>query len=387
MREESIVVACDAGIPVVLATTRRAAQLIDRLAEDLLVAGAEVEIVSDIERAPARITAALDRLERPTVIALCHTPEDGDLAVVRALIAAHPGPGHHCVEVGSPGAATALRPVLSAMRELVRHSSDPGIGAVLEAARRSDQATSDAMVMPPPRPIAAPTPMIQQARRRPWHAWAWTLCASAAASAMISTVVLLASEAPASGPSGHREHDALAPAPGKPNHNPTVAERPSPRAELPLPIVRIAAQGPAAVAPIEAPAVDPTPIEPAAALPVATASPIEHDALAIAIERHQAIVDRDVIAHLVVGDRDWYGAMTTCRARGFWRTSGWRVPTVDELRSLARTRAFGDAEVWSSRRGAVDNAAAITVAMRGGTSHAVDKHTSAMTTICVKDRG
>jgi hypothetical protein len=157
-----------------------------------------------------------------------------------------------------------------------------------------------------------------------------------------------------------------------------------PRSSAPLPSVHVAAQGPAP-SPVIEPGPEPA-LEPIVAAPPSETTPSESE-LDVAIRQRKAIVDNGLIAHLVLGDRDWYAAMNTCRARGFWRTGGWRVPSVAELRSLARTRAFADAVVWSTRRGSADPESAVTVTMRAGTTSTTDKHSTEIATICVKDRG
>jgi hypothetical protein len=126
---------------------------------------------------------------------------------------------------------------------------------------------------------------------------------------------------------------------------------------------------------------------PAPTLELAAQGPASaSDELDLAIRRGRAIEVGDLVAHLVAGDRDWYHAMDTCRGRGFWGTSGWRVPTVAELRAIARTRTFPDRAAWSTRRGASDATAAIAVTLVGGTTETVDKNAGDIATICVKRR-
>lgn len=379
MRENSIVVACDAGIPVVLAATRRAAQQLERLAEDLLVAGAELEILSGIERAPGRLAETLDRLDRPAVVALCFTAEDLELDLVRTMIAEHGGAGHLRIEYEIGCGGSGLHPVVAAMRELERRNSDAAIPAIAEIVAQRGEHVSDAILVPPLLPVVAARETLARPRRR--GAWAWALGTAASASAAAICFVAL-EPAPAAPMARSSDGDAFAlvtpkPAPAAPE--PRIS---APSPATPLPSVHVAAQGPiASPAPIVA--LDPS--VPPSAPPTETAS--GETELDVAIHHRKAIVDHGVVAHRVEGDRDWYAAMTTCRARGFWRTGGWRVPSVAELRSLARTRAFTDAVVWSTRRGAEDPETAVTVTMRAGTTTTTDKRSTTIATICVKDRG
>ncbi len=380
MLNESIVVACDGGIPVVLAATRRAAGLLERLAEDLIVAGAELEIVTDIDRAPARLAETIDRLDRPAVIALCHTAEDIELGPARAMIAACPGDHHDLeCELGDDRSPAALRPVLAAMRELVRGSSDDALGVLFEEVRQRGEPITDSFVPPPP-PVEAIAPRKRAPGKR--HAWAWGTIAGAVTSAMVVALVLLADRRaalPAGGTDDafattHPRTDTRpAPAATRSSSAPRVrpAPQPTPNAvELPpqrMPELHVAAQGPAAEA--EAPA------------------PAPEDELALAIRRGRALELDGLVVHLVTGERDWFGAMNTCRARGFWGTGGWRVPTVNELRAIARTRAFADRPAWSNRRGGRDASTAVAISLVGGAHTTFDKRSRDAVTICVKDRG
>jgi hypothetical protein len=380
MRENSIVVACDAGIPVVLAATRRAAQQLERLAEDLLVAGAELEILSGIERAPARLAETLDRLDRPAVLALCFTAEDVELDALRAMLAEHGGAGHMRIEceIGCGRGSAGLHPVIAAMRELERRNSDAARTPVVEIVQLRGEHVSDAILVPPLLPVVAASEALARPRRRGSRAWAWALGAAASASAALSIAVLApAAAAPTKTVEGGDAFAAVAPKPA-PAAGPEARTSALPRSSAPLPSVHVAAQGPA-----PSPIIEP---EPSVAAPPGDATPGESE-LDVAIRQRKAIVDEGLVAHLVAGDRDWYAAMNTCRARGFWRTGGWRVPTVAELRSLARTRAFADAVVWSTRRDAEDPQSAVTVTMRAGTTTTTDKRSTEISTICVKDRG
>lgn len=367
MSEESIQLACDAGVPVLLAATRRAASKLERLAEDLLVAGAEVEIVTDVEHAPCRFGEAIVRLDRPAVVALCHTHDDVDLAAVRAMIGAEPADRHRIVDcrVDDRGGLPA-RTVLSAMRDLARGAAEPSLAEVIDEVRKQGEPITESIVLPPKPPTPAPK------KRR--SAWAWGAGAAAMAATTIIAVVL-AADAPVH---TAREPETMA---ATPTSAPILA-RTQPAA-TPSERPRTRPQPPAKAAPLPlAPAPAPT-LELAAQGPSTDAA---SDELTLAIRRGRAIAVGDLVAHLVVGDRDWFGAMNTCRARGFWGTSGWRVPTVAELRAIARTRSFPDRFAWSTRRGAGDAMSAIAVTLVGGTTETVDKHAGDVATICVKRR-
>ncbi|HWB81371.1 MAG TPA: hypothetical protein VG755_40690 [Nannocystaceae bacterium] len=369
MSEESIELACDAGVPVLLAATRRAAPKLERLAEDLLVAGAEVEIVSDVEHAPCRFGEALVRLDRPAVIALCHTHDDLELAAVRAMIGAEPLERHRLVEchVDDRGGA---RTVLLAMRDLVRGAAEPSLAEVIDEVRKKGEPITETIVLPP-------KPGVSVAKKRR-SAWAWGAGAAAMAATTIIAVVL-ATDPPAQ-PHGT---DAMAATRAPAASTPTQLA--SPRAQTPVATQPLAISEPLVVAPV-----DPLPLVPAptpkleleAQGPAADAP----DDLELAIRRGRALAIDGLVVHMVTGDRDWFHAMDTCRGRGFWGTSGWRVPSVAELRTIARTRSFPDRPAWSTRRGASDALAAVTVTLVGGATETVDKHAGDIATICVKSR-
>lgn len=370
MSEESIQLACDAGVPVLLAATRRAAPKLERLAEDLLVAGAEVEIVSDIEHAPARFGEALVRLDRPAVIALCHAHDDIDLAAVRAMLAAEPLERHRVVDCHvDEHSAIAARTVMTAMRDLARGAAEPSLAEVIDEVRKKGEPITETIVLAPKPAVTAP--------RKRRNAWAWGAGAAAMAATTIIALVL-ATDPPA------QTHDADAMAATRTPAAPTLA-RTQP---APIPVER--PQPPATTRPlaIAEPLVVTQPLAPTPKLELEAQGPAADtpDDLEVAIRRGRAIAVGDLVAHMVTGDRDWFHAMDTCRARGFWGTSGWRTPTVAELRAIARTRSFPDRPAWSTRRGANDALAAVTVTLVGGVTETVDKHAGDIATICVKSR-
>ena len=368
MSEESIQLACDAGVPVLLAATRRAAPKLERLAEDLLVAGAEVEIVSDVEHAPARFGEALVRLDRPAVIALCHTHDDIDIAAVRAMLATEPLDRHRVVECHvDERSAIAARTVMMAMRDLARGAAEPSLAEVIDEVRKKGEPITETIVLPPKPAVTAPK------KRR--NAWAWGAGAAAMAATTIIALVL-ATDPPAQTHGADAMAATTAPATStlaRTQPAPTRVERPQPPATTrPLAIAEplVVTQPPAPKLELEAQG-------PTAGTP---------DDLDVAIRRGRAIEVGDLVAHMVTGDRDWFHAMDTCRGRGFWGTSGWRAPTVAELRAIARTRSFPDRPAWSTRRGANDALAAVTVTLVGGATETVDKHAGDIATICVKSR-
>jgi hypothetical protein len=113
--------------------------------------------------------------------------------------------------------------------------------------------------------------------------------------------------------------------------------------------------------------------------------PDDRTPLDVAIARGYVTVHRDlVVAPAILGHRRWYDAMTTCRARPFWTTRGWRVPTRKELVALARVHAIPRAPAWSSSRAGRDSAFIIDGADAAVTPEA--KAEASAITICVRRR-
>lgn len=408
MPDAAIDLACDAGTAVVLAATGRAAPRLDRLAEDLLVAGAQVEIFRDVECDPWAAIAAIEALEQPAIVALCVGDGDDDgIAPLRNACDALAHRGHRVVVCDRPGEHATLSTVLGAMRDLARgdRENEEVLIDLFEEVRNSSEPISATIAVPVI--VRAPVVAVAAPRaRRDASAWKWGGVAAIGAAALVAAIVPWGDRGNVKPPSiassiALPEAAALPSASSiarsarvqaEPEAKPKSARPKTPRPEIvtKLPVLELAAQGPAVVVPTihrdppssERPAAAPPSDDVVAAPHAEDAS--KEDALANAIRRGRAVVVGDLVVHAVDGDRDWFSAMNTCRSRGFWHTSGWRVPTVAELVGIARARVFANVPAWSTQRSARDSTFAVAIAMVSGARSSVDKHDTNVTTICVR---
>jgi hypothetical protein len=81
---------------------------------------------------------------------------------------------------------------------------------------------------------------------------------------------------------------------------------------------------------------------------------------------------------------DWYAAATACRARSVDGTRGFRLPSIDELRSLRRRGLVSSGrDQWSGTRVFGRARENWVLVARGGLT-AVDKDASAAYVVCVR---
>lgn len=85
------------------------------------------------------------------------------------------------------------------------------------------------------------------------------------------------------------------------------------------------------------------------------------------------------------GDRNWYEAMTMCRAMSFWGAGGWQLPTAKQARALARARLLPDNRMWTATRADREGKQAFAIDGRYGRYEKRDKHDAFPNAVCVRE--
>lgn len=154
-----------------------------------------------------------------------------------------------------------------------------------------------------------------------------------------------------------------------PTEGPFAPEAPSVIEARPNPgmLPELAAQGPQ------------TPLSPAGTVDRRPVDPLRE---AIA-HGHVKIVNGLAVSRVVAGDRDWRRAMTLCKARAFWKSTGWRTPSRKQLAALSRARLLDPGTYWSSTRVDVQGLSAMMFDTSNARSVAHDKHHQASHTVCI----
>ena len=90
-----------------------------------------------------------------------------------------------------------------------------------------------------------------------------------------------------------------------------------------------------------------------------------------------------MIITVLDGERTWREAMTACKKRPYAGLRGWRVPTLQTARELARADVLPPSTFWSSTRG--DRTGQQAYALEDGSNPTrVAKDDVAPTTVCVR---
>ncbi len=382
-----IVVTCDAGIRVVLLGASEIAAEIGTAAEDLLADGAQVEVVTGIDRAPARLVEAVRRTHGPALFVVCRGIGALDVAGLRALFDDAATLGQHFFDCDLDDRTTLARRITAELTRVA--SAQHGT----EAAVPSDTAIDDLFEAASSRsePVAAPAhdevsgvvsfrePWLQEPQRAAIEAdrrQARGLVLAGLGLACVFALFVAAQVGRVAPPSPVPAVEPAAPAVER---TPAIVADPTPAPTKPAaaPVLVPAIPVPVVVS-VPEPAPEPAP------LPVAGDDRTQLD---IAIERKLVALHRGLaVAAPIMGERPWTEAMTSCRVRPFWHVRGWRVPTRKELVTLARAGVLPDAPVWSSTRG--DRRGTTSVIVHGhdaGISVAPRDEASAVT-VCVKRR-
>lgn len=376
MNVAPIDIAYEAGVPVVLFATRRAAAQIHPLAEDLIVEGAAVEVIAGVDGDHAVVEEALARVPEPRVLAVVCLAMERVPAGVRQRCDVCAGAQTRVVTCEIvPGlvrgaVGTIVEAMRAAQRDVAAEQHEGQALATVIADLRADghDSCDDLPVVAPAPVIAADSRVPPPVRRR------WPLAVLPVAAALALAVVLGGGPRPSPSPSlASPPPSAIAEAP--PRIDGTSARRQP----------EFAAQGPSAPR-VPAP---PPPIDAVMAAPeTPPSSPVavaRDDVLSQAIARGRVRRVDDLLVYPLAGERDWYAAMTSCRARAFWGIGGWRVPSIDELHRLARARLFAGAHAWSNTR-AADREFALVMALAGGAVETANKAAETREVICVLQR-
>jgi hypothetical protein len=381
-----IVVTCDAGIRVVLLGASDLANEIGTAAEDLLAHGAHVEVVTGIDRAPARLVEAVRRTHAPALFVVCRVVGTSADVGLRALIDDAATSDHHVLECEVvDGTALARRITGELLRvAALAHGSEPvvpgndAIDDLFDAASsRSEPASAPDEVSGV---VSFQEPWLQPPQREAIHAdrrQARGLVLGGLALACMFAL-FVAAQVGRSAPPESVAVVAPAPAPGAGlvEHAPAIV------AAIPTP----APPKSVVVPTIPVPVVVSVP-EPPPAVPVPVAAGDDRTQLDIAIERKLVTVHRGlVVAEPIMGERPWAEAMTSCRVRPFWHVRGWRVPTRKELVGLARAGVLPDAPVWSSSRGDRRSTTSLVVHGHDATITTAPRDEAGAITVCVKRR-
>jgi hypothetical protein len=375
-----IVLTCDAGVRVALCCATDVAPTLSAIAEEIIAGGAQVDVVSGVERAPARLLEAVRRTHGPALFVLCRRGPAPDPGAMRELYRQVATADHRWLDcdLADERVESIGRRIAAAIADLGigRQTRDPlvpheaAIDDLFDVPSRAEPAPARddvsgviAIVEPVVHP---PVPGASEPRRR--RRRALVLASLAAASALTLAV---ATRSPT-------------PAPDEPVQ---VEPAPAPDGASVAAVTPIPAPPPA---PIAAPVVVPTIPVPVVVPPPSPPSPEpmpgdDRTQLDIAIERDLVAVHRGLaVAEPIMGERPWRDAMTTCRARPFWHARGWRVPTKKELVALAHAGVLPQAPVWSATRADRRGRAAYLVEGHDGSVGTAAKDEASAITVCVK---
>ncbi len=347
------------------------------VAEDLLVAGAEVVSLPGIEADQCALERALDEIDGVAVVVECAAGDEIASLDLATFVQQREG-GHvflH-VDVNQTRPASVALQVAEAMMRIVARVEVIDIdGRADEASGESESESISGVVTPPAVPTRPAATSERVAPRQAPRRLAPFVVAGATlgSTAVVAAALALGPQARSSEPAGAVADDPTdvgsvpAPVDSLPARSHADSGRPAPPLPIPRrrvqPTLEVVAQGPT----------------PGDAQPSVASTPSLNEAIA----RRHAIEASGVIAVLVEGERDWFHAMTTCKVRAMWGLSDWRSPSTRELLLLARTRAFGTAVAWSSKRGD-SSASAVVMALDTGTIEKRDKTDVEPITICVR---
>lgn len=368
MTSEPIEYDCRGGGVVILCGTADAVMALRGVAEDLLVAGAELMSLSGVDADPSVLERALDDVDGAAVVVVCgHGDELAGLDLGARVDRRDAGHVLLAIDVDATRPASAAMQIAEAMMHLATRERHVDLGEVIAEVRADPDPISGMVEVPPPvaaRPVAQPEAAVGRNSRR-------RLAPFVVAGAMLgaAAVVAIAVALDRGAPVADRSDGMIEIPPSPPAREPVLARAES-RPARPIPPLRPAMQ--------EAPRLE---IAAQGPPPFTSAST---PALASAIARGRVIAVDGIVAHVLEGERDWFHAMTTCRARAFWGLSGWRGPSTRELLALARTRGFGTATAWSSKRAGGEGGSAIVMALDSGATSKRPKTELGPITVCVR---
>lgn len=395
--DSSLIVACNAGVPVYFLTTEEIALDLAPVAEELIVSGAQVDVITEPHHNLEVLSEVLDELEQPGIFAVCRRDDEFDAESVRAVFERDAVAKHRWLDVvvGGDVLRSVLQRVRSEVEDLHRVTQD---AAQIE--RIDPDEVSDVTALPKrrvPVPVAEACEIdaafaslsgealrVSEVRessegpqpKRARSAIPWTYVVGGVAVGAI-VIVTATSGSPETAP---LPEDTMA------SNEPldlASSSAPRPRGE-PVPPTSEGRQ----LAPARQPVVlAQGPQEPPIAeVPdAATESPdVVDDPLAGALRRGEVFVHDGFYVTVVDAALSWRQAMTECRRRPFAGSWGWRIATMWELRSIGRTGRL-PSTAWSSTRADRAGEEAFVVDATNKRSRANKNETTAAA-VCVRPR-